>query len=109
MKASEIILTKPGGLTTTEIAILNKPFIHTMPIPGCENYNANFFSNKKMSIKCENINDIVVNTKKLLENENLQKELILNQQKNMNKNVCDDISNKIIEELSKQRDINENL
>lgn len=101
MKASEIILTKPGGLTTTEIAILNKPFIHTMPIPGCENYNANFFESKKMSIKCENINDIVVNTKKLLENENLQKELILNQQKNMNKNVCDDISNKIIEELSK--------
>lgn len=101
MKASEIILTKPGGLTTTEIATLNKPFIHTMPIPGCENYNANFFKSKKMSIKCNNIDEIVMSTKELLENEKLQNELILNQKKNMNKHVCDDISNKIIEELNK--------
>ena len=58
MKASEIILSKPGGLTTTEIAILNKPFIHTMPIPGCENYNANFFkkrNNKRSGKKYKRI------------------------------------------------------
>ncbi len=54
MKSSEIILSKPGGLTTTEIATLNKPFIHTMPIPGCENYNANFFSEKKNVKKMRN-------------------------------------------------------
>ncbi len=47
MKSSEIILTKPGGLTTTEIATLRKPFIHTMPIPGCENYNAQFLRTEK--------------------------------------------------------------
>lgn len=100
MKSSEIILSKPGGLTTTEIATLNKPFIHTMPIPGCENYNANFFSERKMSIKCNTIEEIVNSTKELLENKELQKELVQNQRKYMNKNVCNEISNIIIEKCS---------
>lgn len=43
IKSSDIVLSKPGGLTSTEVATLRKPFIHIMPIPGCENYNANFF------------------------------------------------------------------
>ncbi len=98
MKSSEIILSKPGGLTTTEIATLNKPFIHTMPIPGCENYNAKFFSERKMSIKCEKMQEIVKHTKELLENIELQNEMITNQKKYMNKNVCNDISNFIIKE-----------
>lgn len=98
MKCSEIILSKPGGLTTTEIATLNKPFIHTIPIPGCENYNAKFFSERKMSIKCETIQEIVNSTKELLGNENLQKEMIGNQTKYINKNACEEISNIIIKE-----------
>ena len=77
MKSSEIILTKPGGLTTTEVATLRKPFIHTMPIPGCENYNANFFSNRKMSIKCDTMEEVIENTKKLINDINLQKEMML--------------------------------
>lgn len=98
MKSCEIILSKPGGLTTTEMATLHKPFIHTMPIPGCENYNAEFFSKRKMSIKCNTIEDVVKNTKVLLENTELQKEMIENQSKYMNRNVCDDIYQKIVEE-----------
>lgn len=98
MKSSEIILSKPGGLTTTEIAVLNKPLIHTMPIPGCENYNADFFSKRKMSIKCDTIQEVVKNTKKLLENNRLQNEMKENQIKYMNKNVCNDISEFIMKE-----------
>lgn len=97
MKSSDIILSKPGGLTTTEIATLNKPFIHTMPIPGCENYNANYFSSRKMSIKCDNIQEIVTSTKELLSNKELQNEMIKNQIKYINKNACDEIANMIIE------------
>lgn len=102
MKSSEIILSKPGGLTTTEIAMLNKPFIHTMPIPGCENYNANFFSKRKMSIKCDNIKQIVKSTRELLENKELQNEMKKNQMKYINKNVCDDISDFIIKECNRR-------
>lgn len=98
MKSSEIILTKPGGLTTTEIATLNKPMIHTMPIPGCENYNASFFSKRKMAIKCNTIQEIVENTRELLNNQELQEEMIKNQRKHISKNACDDIANVILKE-----------
>lgn len=101
MKASEIILTKPGGLTTTEIATLRKPFIHTMPIPGCENYNANFFANRKMSLKCNNINEVVENTKKLLEDKKLQLELIKNQKHYIDKDACNKITDVILKQISR--------
>lgn len=101
IKSSEIVLTKPGGLTTTEVATLRKPFIHTMPIPGCENYNADFFSNRKMSIKCDTMEDVIVNTKKLIDDSNLQKEIIKNQEKYIDKNTTDKIANIIIEEIMK--------
>lgn len=98
MKSSEIILTKPGGLTTTEIAVLNKPFIHTNPIPGCENYNANFFEERNMAIKCTSLDEIIIAVKKLLENQNLQNEMINNQSKYINKNSSKEIAELIIRE-----------
>lgn len=101
MKSSEIVLSKPGGLTTTEIATLRKPLIHTMPIPGCENYNANFFSNRNMSIQCTTIKEVVDNTKKLLEDLQLQKEMIEKQAQYINRKTCDEITDVIIKEISK--------
>ena len=102
MKASDIILSKPGGLTTTEIATLRKPFVHTMPIPGCENYNANFFDKRKMAIKCDTIEEVVENTKKLLKNETLQNQMIENQEKYIRKDTCDKIADIVIREMQKK-------
>lgn len=99
MKSSEVILSKPGGLTTTEIAVLGKPFIHTMPIPGCENYNADFFSNRSMSIQCHTIDEVVEKTKELLENQELQKEMIEKQKQYINPKVCDEITEIILREI----------
>ena len=102
MKASDIILCKPGGLTTTEIATLRKPFIHTMPIPGCENYNANFFDKRKMAIKCDTIEEVVKNTKKLLTDELLQNQMIQNQETYIRKDTCDKIADIVIKEMQKK-------
>ena len=98
MVCSEVVLSKPGGLTTTEICTLGKPFIHTMPIPGCENYNANFFSKREMSMKCDTVDEVVLNTKRLLEDIKLQKEMVHNQNKYINKNASIDIADRIIKE-----------
>ena len=102
MKASDIILSKPGGLTTTEIATLRKPFIHTMPIPGCENYNANFFDKRKMAIKCDTIEEVVKNTKKLLTDELLQNQMIQKQETYIKKDTCDKIADIVIREMQKK-------
>lgn len=52
-----------------------------------------------MSIKCNNIEDVVENTKKLLVNKDLQNEMIENQKKYIRHDTCDKISNIIIREL----------
>ena len=50
MRASRLFITKPGGLSSTEAAVRNVPIIHTAVIPGCESYNARYFSGHGMSV-----------------------------------------------------------
>lgn len=89
--ASTIVLTKPGGLTSTEVATIRKPMIHIMPIPGVENYNAHFFEKNGLSLVSTTIDEVVTNTKKLLEDKNLQKTMVENQAKIINRNSAKDL------------------
>ncbi len=101
MAICEVVLSKPGGLTTTEIATMRKPLIHIMPIPGCENNNADFFDKREMSIKCDNIKQVITNTKKLLENKELQSRIIENQKKYIVGDTCEKIADIVIKELNR--------
>lgn len=49
MDACDVLLSKPGGLTSTEAAVKNVPLVHTRPIPGCETKNAAFFAARGLS------------------------------------------------------------
>lgn len=99
MQVADVILTKPGGLTTTEVAAMRKPLVHTMPIPGCENFNAEYFAQKGMSLKCENAEEVWKNTIKLLEDEELQKQMIENQKKVINPQASEKIVDFVQKEL----------
>lgn len=50
MDACDVLLSKPGGLTSTEAAVRGVPLVHTRPIPGCETKNAQFFSSRGLSL-----------------------------------------------------------
>ena len=50
LKATDIFITKPGGLSSTEAAVCGVPLIHLSPIPGCETSNAEYFANHGMSL-----------------------------------------------------------
>ncbi|MCD7754690.1 MAG: hypothetical protein LUH41_09185 [Clostridiales bacterium] len=50
MKACDLLITKPGGLSSTEAAVAGIPLIHTSPIPGCETSNMRFFRQHGMSV-----------------------------------------------------------
>ncbi len=99
IRESDVVLTKPGGLTSTEVAVLNKPMVHIMPIPGVENYNANFFKNNHLSLVSNTIDEVIENTKKLLEDKKLQQEMIENQNKVINKNAANDLVNFVKENI----------
>lgn len=50
VKAADIFITKPGGLSSTEAAVCGIPLIHLSPIPGCETSNALYFAKRGMSL-----------------------------------------------------------
>ena len=50
MRACDLFLSKPGGLSSTEAAVLHVPYIQIAPIPGCETKNMQFFAKNGMSI-----------------------------------------------------------
>ena len=50
MDAADCIITKPGGLTTTEAMSKNLPMILVNPIPGQEDRNQEFFLNSGLAL-----------------------------------------------------------
>ncbi len=51
MQIADFVISKPGGLTTTEILVSNIPFIIINPIPGQEEENARFLLNNGAAVR----------------------------------------------------------
>lgn len=54
MNIADVVISKPGGLTTTEILVSNVPFIIINPIPGQEEENARFLLNNGTAVRLYN-------------------------------------------------------
>ena len=70
MSVSDFVITKPGGLTSTECLAMKKPMIIINPIPGQEEQNSIYFTNNGTALRTykhepiEHVIDIAVNNKK---------------------------------------------
>ena len=70
MSISDFVITKPGGLTSTECLAMRKPMIIINPIPGQEEQNSIFFTNNGTALRTykdepiEHVLDIAINNKK---------------------------------------------
>lgn len=53
LRACDLYLTKPGGLSTTEAAVMEVPLALLPPIPGCETRNRKFFTQTGMAIQAD--------------------------------------------------------
>ena len=53
LRTCEVFFTKPGGLSTTEAAVMEVPLVLLPPIPGCESKNLRFFTENGMAVKAE--------------------------------------------------------
>lgn len=82
LDACDVVYTKPGGLTSTEALVRQVPIIHTAPIPGCETKNAEFFSERGMSIVEKSVTMQVEMGKRLLTDERLRSQMKKAQQEN---------------------------
>lgn len=91
MDAADVVYTKPGGLTSTEVIVKNRPLVHTLPIPGCETKNMEFFMDKGMSLHSKKISDQIEQGKTLLYNDEIRKSMLKMQRENAKKSAAKDI------------------
>lgn len=92
MNAADVLLTKPGGISTTEAAVANVPLCHTMPIPGCETKNAALFEKKGMSVRANSPQEAVEKALGLMEDNTLRERICKMQREQINPNASRDIA-----------------
>ena len=97
MSISDLVVTKPGGLTTTESLASNLPMVIINPIPGQEEENAEFLESKGIAIwikKDDNPKEILEN---LLNDENKLHSMKINTNILANKYSTNDICKILLE------------
>ena len=93
MDASDVLLTKPGGLSSTEALAKGIAIVHTAPIPGCESENVQFFTEHHLSLCAHDASDAGRLAVALM-NEPFMREQILAAQEHFR---CQDSARQIVE------------
>ena len=91
MSISDLVVTKPGGLTTTEALASGLPIIVINPIPGQEEENAEFLEENGLAIWIKNDNNLKEVLSKILGDTNLLQKMKINARLFAKKNSCKDI------------------
>lgn len=101
MKAADVVLSKPGGLSSTEIAASRVPLVHLKEIPGCESANIKHFTKAGMSVPGRTVKSAVQQALRLL-SDNAAAECMRDcQRKNISSESAKHIVEKILDEIRK--------
>lgn len=76
MDASDVLLTKPGGLSSSEALAKGIAIVHTAPIPGCESENVQFFTEHHLSVCARESEDAGRLAVKLMNDEFLRAQIL---------------------------------
>lgn len=91
LKASDVFISKPGGLSSTESAAAGVPLVHISPIPGCESRNAEFFAKEGIAVRVEDAETELLAAVKMLSEPEKAEEMRKRQREIINKNAAMDI------------------
>ena len=98
MAISDLVVTKPGGLTTSESLASNLPMIIINPIPGQEEENAEFLEENGIGIWIRKNQSSTKIFEDLLSNQNKLENMKKNTKKLSKKSSTMDICNILLKE-----------
>lgn len=101
MSISDLVVAKPGGLTTSESLAMNLPMILINPIAGQEEENAEFLEGKGIGLWMRKEDDIKAKLESLLSDENKLKSMKENTNLLAHKYSTYDIVNILLEKTNK--------
>ena len=92
MSISDLVVTKPGGLTTTESLACGLPIVVINPIPGQEEENAAYLEKNKVAIWIKENDDVEEVLNNLFSNQTKMREMKIRarllSKKNSTKDIC---------------------
>lgn len=101
LSVSDIVISKPGGLTTTEAIVTSTPIVITSPIPGQEEHNSNYVLNNGLGYRLFDNADTLLTLKSIIKNKE-RLEQVKHMQKVLAKpNAAHDICEEMINLVSK--------
>lgn len=103
MDATDVLISKPGGLTSTEAMVKRIPLIMINPIPGVESANCKFFKSHKLALQSKNIEETCRLCKLLVTDGDIYNEIISAQGKNIDLHSADKIAAFLVSEVEKRR------
>ena len=59
MAAADLCISKPGGLSITEMLVMELPIVLMLSVPGCESRNMAFFASHEMAIGTEDWDEAI--------------------------------------------------
>lgn len=92
LRACDIFIGKPGGLSSTECAAARVPTIFISPIPGCETYNCKFFVGRGMALSVRSIRHRLLPTIRKLESDSAVAKMKRQQEKYIPGNGAENIA-----------------
>lgn len=75
LSISDIVISKPGGLTTTESIVTGTPLVITSPLPGQEEHNSNYVLNNGLGYRLFDNTDKLLTLKSIIENKERLKQV----------------------------------
>ena len=96
MDACDVLLTKPGGLSSTEAAVKGVPLVHVAN-PGVEALNAQFFAERGMSIFASSEDSAADNAIRLAADAPARARMLEAQRQYLVRNAAERIATRILE------------
>ncbi len=95
MDAADVLITKAGGLSTTEAAAKGLPMVLIDAVAGCEEYNMEFFTKNGLALTDEKDDRLAQLVLELLENDEKRAEMSARLRENFSGNSAEIIYNTI--------------
>ena len=108
MDASDILITKPGGLSVSESMAKNLPMIFIHPIPGHELRNMEFLANCGVGMATSKTCSVEDCVYMYMENEWLQKNMHMSIQSIRKPNAADDLVALLTDRIRRKK-VGENI
>ncbi|MGN1122641.1 MAG: UDP-N-acetylglucosamine 2-epimerase, partial [Eubacteriales bacterium] len=97
MNAADAMITKPGGLSSTEAAVACVPTVHLISVPGCEQRNAAFFAARGLSLVADSPQNAARLAVSLANDCEAAQQMRKRQHEHINPHAAEDIARKVMQ------------